>query len=204
MCCVMCLHYKTMDRISNKDANVGGEILGFFSTHNMHKFRPSFQNCTLPVVGTIRYLYLTGVDLEPAVVKLLHSVMVLRSVYILLVLFVLLVLISLCRRVQAVRTEALQQRSHCLGLGQLGDFEVLLVVWRVLSDQTLLLCGESRPLLLVTPLTIFPILVFVFLQTTDDGLLCKVHRGLEKRGPQRIFLESTRGTVFLLKKVLAR
>lgn len=143
----------------------------------------TFLHRTLPMLGSLLYLYLTGVDLVPAVLQLLHSAMVLRGAYTLLFLLVLLVLSSLCRRVEAIGTEALQQRSHSLGLGQLGDLEVLLVVWRVLSDQTLLLRGKGRPLVfLVTPLAILPVVLLVLIPATDDGLLCKVHSGLEKRG----------------------
>lgn len=111
----------------------------------------------------------------PAVLCLLHSVAVLRSAITLLFLLILLVLGSLSRRVEGVGTEALQQSGHSLGFGQLGDFEVLLVVWRVLSYQTLL---HGPLVFLVTPLAV---LFVVLVPTSDDGFFCKVHSGLEKR-----------------------
>lgn len=128
------------------------------------------------------YLDLTGVDLLSAVLQLIHSEMVLRAAEALIFVLILLILSSLSRRVEHVRTETLQQSSYGLGLGQLGDLEVLLVVWCVFPDQTLFLCGKSRPLkILITPLTIFSILIVILFHTTDDGLLCKVHSRLEKR-----------------------
>lgn len=138
----------------------------------------TFLNCTLPVFGSLFYLYLAGVDLMPAVLCLLHSVAVLRSAITLLFLLILLVLGSLSRRVEGVGTEALQQSGHSLGFGQLGDFEVLLVVWRVLSYQTLL---HGPLVFLVTPLAVLAVLFVVLVPTSDDGFFCKVHSGLEKR-----------------------
>lgn len=111
----------------------------------------------------------------PAVLCLLHSVAVLRSA---ITLLFLLILGSLSRRVEGVGTEALQQSGHSLGFGQLGDFEVLLVVWRVLSYQTLL---HGPLVFLVTPLAVLAVLFVVLVPTSDDGFFCKVHSGLEKR-----------------------
>lgn len=136
--------------------------------------------CNISELGSLFYLYLTGVDLLPAVLNLLCSVMVLRGADALLFLLILLILFILSSlwRVEPVGTEALQQRSYSLGFGQLGNLEVLFVVWCVFSDQTLLLCWKGWPLvLLVTPLTI---LLIVFIPTTDDGLLRKVHSGLQE------------------------
>ena len=74
----------------------------------------------------------------------------------------------------------LQQCGHRLGLGQLGDLEVLLVVRCVFADQPLLLHGEGRLLLLVpAPLATFVFVVLVG-TATDDGLFRKVHGGLGK------------------------
>lgn len=100
-----------------------------------------------------------------------------------LFLLVLLVVIDPRRRVEAVGTEALQQRSHSFGFWQLGDLEVLLIVRRVLSDQTLLLHRKGRPLVfLVTPLAVFPVFLFIIVVTLNDGLFCKVHSWLKKGG----------------------
>lgn len=149
----------------------------------MYEILPSYPPHSCPVLGSLLYLDLTVVDLEPAVSKLLHSVMVLRGAQNIVFLLVLLVLGGLCRRVKAVRTEALQQRGHRLGLGQLGDLEVLLVVWCVLPNKTLLLHGKGRPFVfLFAPLAIFTVLLIFLVPTADDGFLRKVHSGLEKRG----------------------
>lgn len=124
------------------------------------------------------YLHLTGVDMVPAVPKVLHSGMMLWGALIFLVLF----LASPCRGIQTIRTESLQKGGHGLGLRQLGNLEVLLVVRCVFSDQALLLHRKGRPLILfITPITIFPILLFILISSSNYWLFCKVHSWLEKR-----------------------
>lgn len=85
-------------------------------------------------------------------------------------------------RAEAVGAEALQQRGHGLGLRQLGDLEVLLVVRRVFPDQTLLLHGEGRPLVLLLLVAPLAVLVVVLVPDPNDRLFSKVHGWLgEKR-----------------------
>lgn len=143
--------------------------------------------------GSLFYLHLAGVDLMPAVLQLIYPAVVLRSADTLLFLLILLVLSSLAWRVEAVGTEALQQRSHGLRFGQLGDFEVLLVVWCVLSYQALL---HGPLVLLVAPLAVVAVLFVVLVPTSDDGFFCKAHAGLEEQKGQKI-LEFYRKRLYL-------
>lgn len=129
------------------------------------------------------YLYLAGVALLPDVVQLFYSVMVLRSAYklLFLLLFILLLLFLLILSgprwgVEPVGTEALQQCGHSLGFGQLVDLEVLLVMRRVLSDQPLLLRGESWPLVFfVAPLAVLSVVFVVLVSMADNRFFCKMY-----------------------------
>lgn len=119
-----------------------------------------------------------------AVLHVLRSPPRLRSAEALLLLILVLFILQgwLWWGVEAVGVEPLQQCSHSLGFGQLGDFEVLLVVWRVLSDQPLLLREVQWPLVFfVTPLAILSFVFVVLLPTSDDGLFCKVHSWLQRK-----------------------
>lgn len=92
-----------------------------------------------------------------------------------------LVLGDLRGRAEAVGAEALQKRGHGLGLRQLGDLEVLLVVRRVFPDQALLLHGEGRPLVLLLLVAALAVLVVVLVPDPNDRFFGKVHGWLKKQ-----------------------
>lgn len=136
-----------------------------------------FLHCVTSAI----YLYLAGIDRVSVVQKLIRFVMMLGGAQTLVFIVILLVLSSLCWRPKAIGAKALQQRSHSLRLRQFSNLEVLLVVWCVLSDQTLFLHRECRPFFFfITPLTIFAVLLFIIITDPNNGLFGKVHSWLGK------------------------